>query len=153
MNTDAHDLFTCRPTHQPEGIDIEKITSRAVWPTFTPQTSKRRYADISLLRHCHEKNLWNSIGKCWLTCLFARGQVVYHKVRKLWYVVMCEVLGTMLLVWQLVRLQLGSTNHACLLLLLYLIPTQYNEEKKPFLHMNHNNDVFFIIRQIPMGQI
>ena len=78
VNTDANDLFTCRPAHQPEGIDIEKISSRAVWPTFTPQTSKRIYADISLLRHCHEKDLWNSIGKCWLTCLFARGQVVYH---------------------------------------------------------------------------
>ena len=86
VKADHKDVFLCKPTHQPEGIDIEKTTSRAVWPTFTPQSSKRLYSDISLLRHVSEHGMWKSIGKCWQTTLFARGQVVYHKVRKLFWV-------------------------------------------------------------------
>ena len=31
VKADHKDVFLCKPTHQPEGIDIEKNTSRAVW--------------------------------------------------------------------------------------------------------------------------
>ena len=74
--------------------------------------SRRIYADLALLRHCDFNDQWQNIARCWQCVLFARGEVIHHKISKAYYIVLGDIQATMLLVWMLLRVPLGATNHA-----------------------------------------
>ena len=102
--------------HTPADIDSDRITARACWPTFTPQSSKRIYADLALFRHCDKTDSWDNISRAWQTTLFCKGMLIYKKSVMKYAVVLGDVQSTMLLVWEVSRVQLGKTNNACYVL-------------------------------------
>ena len=100
--------FLCKK-HEPALEQTEKITSSATWPTFTPQSSKRIYADLDLFRQCDKNDSWGSISKCSQAVLFRRLDII--RVDGKVFMVLGHIQYTMLLLWSVLQVPIGRTNH------------------------------------------
>ena len=100
--------FLCKK-HEPALEQTEKITSSATWPTFTPQSSKRIYADLDLFRQCDKNDSWGAISKCSQAVLFRRLDII--RVDGKVFMVLGHIQYTMLLLWSVLQVPIGRTNH------------------------------------------
>ena len=116
----AKDIFWSK-NHSTTLPNTEQITSTATWATFSPQTSKRIYADMELFRQCDADNLWSQISSCKQAVLFRAGDVV--KTAGQYYLALGHIQFTMLLVWARERVDVGKTNHSAFLLRVTLTST------------------------------
>ena len=85
------------------------ITQTPKWPTFSPQTSKRIYADMELFRQCDADNLWAIISMCKQSVLFRQGDVVRTSGK--YYLSLGHVQFTMVLCWSVESVKIGKTKH------------------------------------------
>ena len=90
----AQDVFKSSK-HETYITGTEEITCTAKWPLFTPQTSKRIYADMELFKQIEEHDLWTDISNCGQCNLFRRGDVM--KTGGKYFLMLGDVQWTMLL--------------------------------------------------------
>ena len=104
----AKDVFWVKDhTSDLEGAD--NMTKTATWPTFSPATSKRVYADMDFFRLCDAEKVWNEISLCKQAVLFRPGDVC--KTKNQYYLILGHVQWTMVLMWLVERESIGKTNN------------------------------------------
>ena len=64
------------PKHHTPSIDVDSITGRATWATFTPQTIQALSADRQLFLFCRRNACWERAGDSWRTSFVPKGTVL-----------------------------------------------------------------------------
>ena len=115
------DIFTSKK-HQPSLVNYTKIVERTDWPTFSPQSSKKIYADLVVLRHLTFTDDWDNASRCWHAELFRPLTVIRYSVEQThephfgYYVVLGCLCHMVVMAWRVQPIDVNQTNHQVFLL-------------------------------------
>lgn len=112
----ATSLFSCKKW-QPTMENWQKITEKADWPTFSPQSAKNISGDLILLRHLDDRQCWGSASACWQAELLHRGILFHYKPKHLPVEQYCYLVSLgplwheVVLTWKVQDSLIPNTNH------------------------------------------
>ena len=102
--------------HTPSLTDAHRITDKATWPTYTPQSSKTIHTHQELLRHGDKHDSWHELSKCWQCALLPTRTIIYSKIGGCYYIVLGPLCYQMLVVWQVEPFEVRNTGYMVFLL-------------------------------------
>ena len=96
--------------------DYRQITNKATWPTFSPQSSKRVYADLWLTRYIDEHDLWQVASKSWQAELLRPRTIIMRVSDQEYFLVLGALANLVVMAWKVDHINITSTNNLAFLI-------------------------------------
>jgi hypothetical protein len=74
-------IYESSPAHDPESLQLPRMTDSLTWPSFTPSSAQGLAAEMHFLTHLHETGQWDQAGGAWRAAFFMEG-CVYQDLRR-----------------------------------------------------------------------
>ena len=139
--------FSCSG-HEPSIANHRDITQYARWQTFSPQSSKRIYADQMLINHLHATDTWEHASKAWQCELLQQASIIQRVSDKEFFFVMGHLAHLVTIAWKVETVNLPRTNHQ-----VFLIGGQVVVNTKATVLAVLNVDDFVVIPTVPISPI